>query len=618
MSWVVAFGLVTLAFLGPPSVLLAAMRPWDARHENDYPLLVRLLWLAVGIGVGLAGLLGAGLLGAAARQTGWVFGHKQLRQRSGFLFVAACVALGVANWTVPECCEVLSDAWRGMPMALLLVAIYALIWSITPTILRLAQARSFTLAVITFLSIAGGAGFGVALWLNLQEGARFFDPQLSTLALWMLTLGLATVGVAGIAVSAAGLIIRATPYLGGLSTRLGVLGFITALPVAWLQYVVSSVFLSPGSVPWLDGAFLISLPFLPLTVVVPAAVIHRLSRDLSTARAHFQAIVAGQLPRPEAVAGREESSRLLERLAHFSGQLSKRPFLEQLSAELRARAEQLSVATRRLRDTNSDRVQAERFGAIAGIVATASHELRNPVAQIAGNLPLIRSYVEATARNLRSPEELRGDGAHRLAKTAHRLSASGRDVEDSARRASLVMADLNAISATPLRALEEVDLREVVERSVRLTPRSPEIRVQCDLEPVPVFTARAGELEQVVVNLLENARDAAAPAGTVLARLRATRDSLLLEVEDDGPGMAPDVLARATEPFFTTKPPGEGTGLGLAIVSSIVTSHGGTLRIVSTSGSGTQVTVTLPLGEAAKPATSFGDGGGNEGRPVAD
>jgi signal transduction histidine kinase len=297
------------------------------------------------------------------------------------------------------------------------------------------------------------------------------------------------------------------------------------------------------------------------------------------------------------VPGREESSRLLDRLAHFSAQLSRRPFLEQLSAELRAHAGQLKMATRRLNDTNSERVQAERFAAIAGIVATASHELRNPVAQIAGKLPLIRSYVEATARNLRNPEELEGAGAHFLAKTAQQLSAAGRDVEESARRASFVLGDLNTISATPLRSLEEVDLRAVIERSIRLTPTKSSIQMQCDLEAAPALTARAGEMEQVVANLIENAVDAVSPGGTVTVRLRRTGDDVLLEVEDDGHGMTQEVLAHATEPFFTTKPPGKGSGLGLAIASSIIRAHAGTLSLQSAEGAGTRVEVRFPLPE---------------------
>jgi signal transduction histidine kinase len=481
--------------------------------------------------------------------------------------------------------------------ALLLLVGYSLAWSITPTILRLIETRPWKLAIVTSLSIAVVSGYVVAA-LSGHLPWRIFHPfSLTGLVPSMAVFSLATVGAAGVAAGMAELITRGVSYLGGLSIRLGLLGCVVVLVVGALPAaLVWPITLVPSAIPG-EGRFEISFN-LALIGIVTAALVYRLARDLSAARAQFRAIAAGELPPSIVVAGREESSRLLERLAHFSNQLSKRPFLEQLSADIRARADTLRVAARQLNDTNVQRMEAERFAAIAGIVATASHELRNPVAQIAGNLPLIRSYVETTARNLRSPGNLGGDGAQLLAKTARQLSASGRDVEASARGASLVLADLNAISATPLRALEEVDLGAVIERTVRLTPRGSGIRVQCDLEAVPPFTSRAGELEQVVVNLIGNAVDAVAPAGAVVVRLRALGQSTLLEVDDDGPGMAPDVLAHATEPFFTTKPRGEGSGLGLAIVSSIVASHGGALRIVSNAGSGTRVTVTLPLGKA--------------------
>jgi two-component system C4-dicarboxylate transport sensor histidine kinase DctB len=410
------------------------------------------------------------------------------------------------------------------------------------------------------------------------------------------------------AVWASELIIRAASYLGGLPMRFGVVGCL----IAFLVFREPLQLVRPFEVqpwpipydqvmsePWLHSHFNISLD-IALLGVLAAALVHRLARDLGAARSQFRAIATGELPRSTMIAGREESGRLLERLAHLSSQLSKRPFLEQLSVDIRGRADQLRIATRELSETNRQRVDAERFAAIAGIVATASHELRNPVAQIAGNLPLIHAYVESTSRNLRAPGRLGRDGAHRLARTAQQLSASGRDVEESARRASLVLGDLNTISATPLRGLEEVELRTVVERTIRLTPRDSRIQMQCELEAVPALTARAGEIEQVVANLIENALDAVVPGGTVTVRLQPSGKDILLEIEDDGCGMTQEVLAHATEPFFTTKPPGKGSGLGLAIASSIIRAHEGTLSLQTREGAGTRVEVRLPLPERAR------------------
>jgi signal transduction histidine kinase len=493
--------------------------------------------------------------------------------------------------------------------ALMLFVLYAFAWSVTPTVLRLVEARPFTLVMVTITSCAL---FGVGLVLFntrvVDHGHGLRPLVLIALAL----VSLAAVAIAGVAVWASELIIWIASFFGSLTTRFFLSGFIVAAiasldlpddrpdlypqrPVA-LQLVwpiqMSQNVTRDGKIKFEGG--------LPLIVLLAAALIHRLSSDLGKARAQFRAMGAGEFPRFAVSSGREESGGLLRRIAHFASQLSRREFLERLNTETRARAEQLGKAARDLTETNNQRLHAERFSAIAGIVATVSHELRNPVAQIAGNLPLIASYVEVTARGMRELPVAQAATPGLLGRTAKRLSASGRDVEESARRAALILGDLNAVSATPLRALEEVDLPAVIERSVRLTLRAPEVRLECVLEPVPKLTARAGELEQVVANLIENAVDAVTPVGTVSVRLRRTGAAVLLEVEDDGPGMTQEVLSRATEPFFTTKPKGKGTGLGLAIAVAIVRAHEGTLELLSHEGAGTRVDVRLPLREQAR------------------
>jgi signal transduction histidine kinase len=491
--------------------------------------------------------------------------------------------------------------------ALLLVVGYAFAWSVTPTILRLVETRPFILAVVTIASCVLGGG-GLLLLLTRFGGHLLLSPGL----LFVMTLcSLFAIAFAGSAVWVSEFIVWAGNRFGSLTTRFFLSGFVVTMfliidgapdpaalqttivmALAWPIRITQNV--APG-----EGKFSISLN-LAVIVIISAGLIQRLARDLGTARAQFRSIASGELPRASVGLGRGESRRLLERIAHFASQLSRREFLERLNAETRARAEQLGRAARDLTETNNQRLHAERFSAIAGIVATVSHELRNPVGQIAGNLPLIRSYVEVTARGVRELPAGEAAAPGLLRKAAQRLSDSGRDVEESARRAALILGDLNAVSATPLRALEEVDLPAVIERSVRLTLHAPEVRLECVLEPVPKLSARAGELEQVVANLIENAVDAVTPIGTVSVRLRRTGAAVLLEVEDDGPGMTKEVLSRATEPFFTTKPRGKGTGLGLAIALAIVRAHEGTLELLSHEGAGTRVDVRLPLGEQAR------------------
>ena len=119
-------------------------------------------------------------------------------------------------------------------------------------------------------------------------------------------------------------------------------------------------------------------------------------------------------------------------------------------------------------------------------------------------------------------------------------------------------------------------------------------------EGLPFVRGLAGELNQVWLNLLDNAVDAAGEGGTITLRTRFHASEVLVDVEDDGPGIPDDIVWRVFEPFFTTKPVGEGTGLGLELVRRVVLAHGGDVHVESAPGR-TVFQVRLPV--AAAPAT---------------
>jgi two-component system cell cycle sensor histidine kinase/response regulator CckA len=142
---------------------------------------------------------------------------------------------------------------------------------------------------------------------------------------------------------------------------------------------------------------------------------------------------------------------------------------------------------------------------------------------------------------------------------------------------------------------------------VKTTVRSP-VQLEVASEPIQV-EADAGELQQALVNLSLNARDAMPPKATITFRLKAQRlgqqrpgfpeevppgDYAVLEVADTGSGMTPEVLAQSLDPFFTTKEIGQGTGLGLPVVFGIVHAHHGFLTINSEPRKGTSVCLWLP------------------------
>lgn len=147
-----------------------------------------------------------------------------------------------------------------------------------------------------------------------------------------------------------------------------------------------------------------------------------------------------------------------------------------------------------------------------------------------------------------------------------------------------------------------VDVGRILERTRNILDRpfGPEVQVAVSVEPnLPRVYAKRGLLEQIVLNLAVNARDAIEESGTVELTARSERSpsgllGVRIVVADDGEGILPELVNRIFEPFFTTKEPGKGTGLGLSMVRSVVKELGGTVAVKSIPGQGTRFEIRLP------------------------
>ncbi len=171
-------------------------------------------------------------------------------------------------------------------------------------------------------------------------------------------------------------------------------------------------------------------------------------------------------------------------------------------------------------------------------------------------------------------------------------------VEQSARRGADIASRLLAFSRGGLARIVPVDLREVVSETIRLIQPTihDHVRVEAEMPPTDVTVeGDFGQLQQAVLNIVLNARDVLAEGGTVNVRLGHKDGYAVLEIQDDGPGIEPDVRARIFEPFFTTKAPGSGTGLGLSIAYGIVEGHHGQIEVDSAPGKGTTFRMFFPL-----------------------
>ncbi len=249
--------------------------------------------------------------------------------------------------------------------------------------------------------------------------------------------------------------------------------------------------------------------------------------------------------------------------------------------------------------------QASRLAAMGTLVAGVAHEVNNPLAGCLSGESEAREVIARVRRSLESGDPLdRADAARALGEAEEALA----DAQESSQRIARIVRDL-ALFGRPDPRRVPVRLSAVVAEAMRWLPASVAGRATVEVveQAAPPVRAAAGQLEQVVVNLVTNAAKATPEGARGRIRIRTgTTDAGLafLEVEDHGSGIAPDVLDRIFEPFFTTRLPGQGMGLGLAVAHAIVASHGGTLRARSTPGQGSTFRMELPPAEAEEDVPS--------------
>ncbi|HEU4725958.1 MAG TPA: ATP-binding protein [Candidatus Eisenbacteria bacterium] len=220
--------------------------------------------------------------------------------------------------------------------------------------------------------------------------------------------------------------------------------------------------------------------------------------------------------------------------------------------------------------------QLDRLAAVGRFVSSVAHELRNPLTGIA-------TGVQYLSRGF-PPEDERHESVTFILREVVRLNTIIQDLFTAARPREL------ALARTPV--------REIVDRVVRSLAGAAETSgVTIALEGAdrwPDAMVDADQVQQVFLNLVENAIHATPPGGRITIRSvrRSTLPEVMVTVEDTGAGMAPEQQARIFEPFYTTK--AKGTGLGLFVAHGIVQRHGGTIEVESEPGRGTRFRVALP------------------------
>lgn len=260
--------------------------------------------------------------------------------------------------------------------------------------------------------------------------------------------------------------------------------------------------------------------------------------------------------------------------------------LESSNAELGRAYEGLQAAQEQLLTT-------EKMASLGLIVAGVAHEINNPLSFIIGNVgPLHQTLA------LLSDYAARHDDPE-LAREIDRLTKILNLMALGAERTAAIVQDLRTFSRVGEAQPRPTDLHDAIEVSLRLLrPRwADRITIHRDYGPVSPVDVIPGQMNQVFMNVLANACDAIKGQGNLWIRTRAEDAHVTVAIRDDGHGIRPEHVTRVFDPFFTTKPIGSGTGLGLAITHGIVSQHGGTIRVHTEPGRGTEFQIVLPIDE---------------------
>ncbi len=279
--------------------------------------------------------------------------------------------------------------------------------------------------------------------------------------------------------------------------------------------------------------------------------------------------------------------------------------------ELRRAYHKLREAHEELKRTQQQLLQSEKMASLGKLVAGVAHELNNPISFVLGNVHAMQKYTPRLKRYLdavhsgASHEELEAlRGELRIDRLLDDLAPLLAGAVEGAERTRDIVDGLKRFSAPDRNGNVEFNLAESIERSVHWVTRATPVnfRVVLDVpKDLPVFGSQ-GQIQQVIINLVQNASDAtegrADPTLTISAQLLAAEICILFR--DNGAGIAEQAMSKIFDPFYTTKPVGKGTGLGLSISYGIVERHGGKLAVSNAAEGGAVFKLCLPRSDCGQ------------------
>ena len=252
------------------------------------------------------------------------------------------------------------------------------------------------------------------------------------------------------------------------------------------------------------------------------------------------------------------------------------------------------AAFKQLKEAQSQIVQSEKMASLGQLTAGVAHEINNPINFVLSNInPLSRDIDDMIEFINADPAKVSDDLKYSITESKQLLEG----ITDGAKRIAEIVSGLRSFSRLSETEKKKVNLNDGINSCLLLIRnhlKEKNIEVELALGNIPELACYPGELNQVFLNLINNAFDSITKKGKITITTATENNLIKIAVKDNGNGMTNEIQQKIFDPFFTTKDVGKGTGLGLSVAFGIIKNHDGSIEVNSKQNMGSEFIIKLP------------------------
>lgn len=358
-----------------------------------------------------------------------------------------------------------------------------------------------------------------------------------------------------------------------------------------------------------DSLKLFVILFLMAGVIISAFMSKMINKPLMDLVSGVQEFGKGNFGYKLKDSGFEEIDKLVNAYNHMSAQLLD--LYESLEKKVEERTKELEQANQKLKETQTMMVHSEKMRSLGELVAGIAHEINNPINFIYGNIMILDNYqkdlLALIDKYSLQESSMNPDAVREISdfKQTIDIDFLRDDIVDLIRsclegveRTKNIILDLKNFSRMDEMVFSECNIPKEIDTTLNILNNKIKNRIVVHKdyeENLPKIEAYGGQINQVFMNILDNAQGAIKGTGDIFISAKKEGENIKIEFRDTGCGIKKENLNKIFEPFFTTKPVGQGTGLGMSIAYRVIEAHNGKISIESEQGVGTKITILLPV-----------------------